>query len=175
MEELSVHRLLVGEEEVTVDGDVVLPVRVVDLRGREERVHAEGAGLVGDDRHDALAELLVAHEVLEDADEAHRRRDRLLARSTASGLVGLVPGQGEIDVGAATFGGVPAEVGATLLEVLDLRGVGSRVVVRRQLRVLLELLVRDRDLEVITGELEVVDRHLLHLVRGVARLEVGPE
>src|SRR5699024_3263688 len=46
---------------------------------------------------------------------------------------------------------------------------------RRELRVLLEVLVRDRDLEVIAGELEVVDGHLLHLVSGVAGLEVRSE
>src|SRR5699024_306301 len=52
--ELSVRGLLVGEEQIAVDRDVVLTVRIVDLRRREERVHAEGAGLVRDDRHDPV-------------------------------------------------------------------------------------------------------------------------
>ena len=175
VEQLPVRGLLVGEEQVAVDRDVVLAVRVVDLRRREERVHAERACLIGDDRHDSVTEVLLPHEVLEHTHEAHRGGDLLLAGSAASGLVGLVGGQLEIDMRRPPLGGVAAELRAALLHVLDLGGIDSRVVVRRQLRVLFELLVRDRDLEVVTGELEVVDRELLHLVCGVAGLEVRSE
>ena len=49
-------RLAVGEDEVRVDGLVALALAGVDPDLLEERVHAEGAGLVGDDRHDAPAE-----------------------------------------------------------------------------------------------------------------------
>ena len=93
VEDLAVLRLAVGEHQLGVDGRVVLPVRVVDLDRREEAVHPEGAGLVGDDRHDPLAELLVAHEVLEQPDERHRRRDLLLARALLDLRVGRVVGQ----------------------------------------------------------------------------------
>ncbi len=79
VEDLALGRLAVAEHELGVDRRVVLPVRVVDLQGREEAVHPEGPRLVGDDRHDPPAELLVAHEVLEQPDEGHRRRDLLLA------------------------------------------------------------------------------------------------
>src|SRR5688500_19838943 len=57
------------KKQVAVHREVVLPVGVVDLRGGEQRVHAEGAGLVGDDRHPALAGLLVVHEDLQQASE----------------------------------------------------------------------------------------------------------
>ncbi len=56
--------LLVGEHEFAVHGEVVLPVGVVDLGGREERVHTEGTGFIGNDRHDPLTEVLLAHQVL---------------------------------------------------------------------------------------------------------------
>ena len=39
-----------------VDGFVELALGCIDADFLEQRVHAEGAGLVGDDRHDAVAE-----------------------------------------------------------------------------------------------------------------------
>ena len=56
-----------------VDRLVLLALRGVDLQLAEQRVHAERARLVGDDRHDVLAELLVAGEVAQQPGEAHRR------------------------------------------------------------------------------------------------------
>ena len=76
--------LLVGQQQVAVHGLVGLAVRVVDLRRREQRVHAERAGLVRDDRHEPVADLRVLHQVLEQPDERHRGGDRLLARAAAS-------------------------------------------------------------------------------------------
>src|SRR5438270_266401 len=60
-------------------GSYATTAGLVGLRGREQRVHPEGARLVGDDRHPALAELLVLHQVLEEPDEGHRGGDLLLA------------------------------------------------------------------------------------------------
>ena len=88
--DLAGDGLLVGQDQIAVHGEVVLAVRVVDLRGREERVDAEGAGLVRDDRHDPLAELLVPHEVLEQADERHGGGGLLLAGAAVGDFVGLL-------------------------------------------------------------------------------------
>jgi hypothetical protein len=55
--------------------------RVVDLRAREHRVHAERAVLVRGDRHDPLADLGVLHPVLEQPHHGHRRGDGVLARA----------------------------------------------------------------------------------------------
>ena len=52
LEDLAVGRLAVAEDQVGVDRLVALAVRGVDPDLLEQRVHAERAGLVGDDRHD---------------------------------------------------------------------------------------------------------------------------
>ena len=67
--------LTVGQHHVRVDGRVGLAGRVEDLRRGEDRVQTEGAGLVGDDRHEVFADLLVLDEVLEQAHEGHGRGD----------------------------------------------------------------------------------------------------
>ena len=66
VDELALGGFLVGQDEVPVHGEVVLALGVVDLRGGEERVHAEGPGLVRDDRDEACAEVLVPHEVFQE-------------------------------------------------------------------------------------------------------------
>ena len=63
LEDLAVDRLAVWEERLGVDRLVALPERRVDPDLLEQRVHAEGARLVGNDRHDAFADVLVAQQV----------------------------------------------------------------------------------------------------------------
>ena len=69
LEDLPGLRLLVGEQQVVVDGLVHLALRRVDAELLEQRVHAEGAGLVGDDRHDPRPEPLVAAQVAQQPGE----------------------------------------------------------------------------------------------------------
>src|SRR5690606_271263 len=75
----------------------------------------------------------------------------------------------------APLGQVAAQLAAALLQVLDRRVVLARVVERRQVRVLLELRIRDRDPQFVAELLEVVERELLHLVGRVAALEALAE
>ena len=75
----------------------------------------------------------------------------------------------------ATLGQVAAELAAPLVQVLDRRAVVAGVEVRREVRVLLQLGVRDRDAQLVTELLEVVERELLHLVGRVAALEALAE
>ena len=103
--DLALRALLVGEEQLAVDRRVVLAVRVVDLRRREVRVHAERARLVGDDRHDAVTEVLRAQQVLQQADERHRGGDLLRARALLGQRVRVVARQREARRGAS---GAPA-------------------------------------------------------------------
>ena len=49
-------------------------------------VHAEGARLVRDDRHDALADVLVLEQLREDAHEGHGGRDFAVARASRIAL-----------------------------------------------------------------------------------------
>ena len=168
----TLGRLLVREHQLAVHGEVVLPVGVVDLGRGEERVHAEGAGLVGDDRHDAVTEVLLAHQVLEDAHEGHGGGRHLLARALLAGGVGALRGQRDLLLGVRTVRDESAQLLAALQHVLDLGGVRARVVVRGVVEVGLQLLVRDGNAQVVAEGLEILQRELLHLVGGVARLEV---
>ncbi len=171
VQQLALLGLLVGEHELGVDGRVVLPLRVVDLRRREHRVEPEGPRLVRDDRHQAVADLRVLGQLTHQPDERHRGGDFLLARTLADGLVHLVAGQHQRLGGGPAFRQVAAEGLPAALHVLDLRRVVAGVVIRRQRRVALELLVADRDALGVPEQLEVVERELLHLVGGVAALE----
>ena len=59
-------------------GLVELPEGRIDAELPEQRLHAEGARLVRDDRHDPRAECFVLHELREQLHERHCRR--LIAR-----------------------------------------------------------------------------------------------
>ena len=75
----------------------------------------------------------------------------------------------------ATLGEEAAERATALEHVLDRLVLRTGVVVRRGVRVLFELRVRDRDAHRVAEVLEVLERHLLHLVGRVAALEVVTE
>ena len=66
-ENLAVLRFAVVEQRVRVDRLVELADVRIDADLAEQRVHAERARLVGDDRHDALADLLVAQQLRQQA------------------------------------------------------------------------------------------------------------
>ena len=70
-----------------------LPVAVVDLQVGKPRVHPEGAGFVGDDRHDPRPDVLVPQQFLEDADHRHGGGHLLASGSGLQRLVGFRPGQ----------------------------------------------------------------------------------
>ena len=57
------------------------------------------------------------------------------------------------------------------MHVLNLRCVLARVEVRRLIRVLFELRIRDWNSQFVSKALEVVESQLLHLVSGVSTLE----
>ena len=69
--------------------------------------------------------------------------------------------------------GGAAELGAALLEVAHLGGVRAGVDVRHELVV--QLAVRDGQLQEVAHRAELLAGQLLHLVVGVARLEAGAE
>ena len=169
MQDLAGRGLLVGQQQLAVDRLVLLTVRRVDLRRREDRVQTEGARLVGDDRHEPLADLLVLHQVLEQAYRGHGGGHLLLARPGTQLLVGGVGRQRERLAPHAAPGYGAAQRGTPLLHVLDLVGLLARVVVRRQVG--LQRRVGDRQVEPVAERLEVGLGELLHLVRGVAALE----
>ena len=172
VEDLAVGGLPVAEEQVRVDGRVLLAAGVVDLDGREEGVDTEGASLVGDDGHHARRERLVAHQVLEQAHEGHGGGHLLLAGTLADGFVGLLPRQRDELAVPTTFRHVAAERAATFLQVLHPRVLRPGLHVWRAVGIGLEHGVGDRHMNPVAERLEIVEGHLLHLVRGVAAREV---
>ena len=117
-----------------VDRLVELALRRVDPELLEEGVHAEGAGLVGDDRDDPLAELAVAAEVAQQPGERRGRRDLLRCptrRRTPRTTVGDGSVSGCFDRGRARRGSEPSRRLAAVHEVAVLGGVLRRPEVRR--------------------------------------------
>ena len=112
----------------------------------------------------------ILHQLLEQPDERHRGGHRLLARALAQLVVDRIAGQRQRLGPDDPAGEHPAEGGPPLAHVLDLVGVLARVVVRRQLR--LQGRIRDRQVEPVPELLQLGHGELLHLVRGVAGLEV---
>ena len=74
LENLAVGGFLVIEEHVHVDRLVHLADVRVDADLPEQRLHAEGARFVGHDRHDEVAEVLVAQQLRQQPHEHHRGR-----------------------------------------------------------------------------------------------------
>ena len=163
--------LLVGEQQFTVDGGVVLTGRVVDLRRREVRVHSKSSCLIRNDRDEPRAPVFIAQEVLEQAGERHRGGDFLFAATLLSKLKVLVVNRGKRCELGSTLGERTTQFGTTLQQILNRGVVRPGVVVGRTVRVRFELFVRDRDSKIVTERLENVERELLHLVNSVTTLE----
>ena len=88
LQHLAVLRLAVVHQLVGVLRLVELAERRVDAELAEHALHAEGARLVGHDRHDVLADGLVAHQRAEHLHEGHRGRDLALAGVLEQALEG---------------------------------------------------------------------------------------
>ena len=176
LEDLTRGALGVAEREVGVDRRVPLPVGGVDLRLGDDRLEAEGAGLVGDDRGD--------------------QRSRRSGRARGSGAAGRRPswstppgrptrpagrrrpwGRGAAGgLGRTTRAGTgPFSTCAPGHQVLVGLGALGRPVVRREV-------ASRRDVGDLLGQVEPVPQrqqlglgHLLDLVGGVAGLDLGAE
>src|SRR6266498_1407603 len=123
-------------------------MRRVDLRGREEGVHAEGACLVRDYGHEPGADLRVLHQVLEQADERHRGGDWLAPRTLLEVGIGIAAAVCRTPFSCGGSGlrerqrlgadyplwPVATERRPAIARVLDLVGIVAGVVVGRQLR-----------------------------------------
>ena len=136
----------------------------VDADLAEQRLHAEGARLVGHDRHDQLADLLVAQQLRQQPHEHHRRR-RLAALGAGVELLEQLwrDGRQRLDCGSCAARHVAAERLPPLLHVLHLGAVVGRAVERR----LADVGVRNRDAEARAERPQLLFVHLLLLVRDV--------
>ncbi len=71
LQDLTILFFAVIHHLVAVDRLVQLPHRGVDTQLAEHAFHAEGTRLVGEDRHDALAQILVLDQLRQDPTERH--------------------------------------------------------------------------------------------------------
>ena len=130
LENLPVLRFLVIEERIHVDRLVLLADVGVDADLPEERLHAEGARFVGNNRHDQIANLFVPQQLRQDPHEHHRRRG-LAAFGALGELV-----EERIDRRVERFGArgagrhEPAERLPAFAQVLELEAVVRRTIER---------------------------------------------
>ena len=159
-----------------VDGLVELAERGVDAELPEQGVHAEGPGLVGDDRHHPWPERLVAHQVAEQVGHRHRGGHR--PAFGALGQTGEYGGIGQRDrapVADATLrdrtaeGTTPLDHVLVLVAVLGGPKVGGPVTLEEFLGDLLG------ETEPFAQGQQLGLGHLLDLVGGVAGLEALAE
>ena len=101
-----------------------------------------------------MTEALHAHEVLHQADERHGGSSGLLAGALLGLCVDLGLGQDNLRLGVCTAGDVTAEFLTACLHVLQCRVVCLGQVVRRVVQILLQLLVGDGDVQVVTEALQ---------------------
>mmetsp|Transcript_14414 Transcript_14414/g.43118 ORF Transcript_14414/g.43118 Transcript_14414/m.43118 type:complete len:959 (+) Transcript_14414:868-3744(+) len=174
LQHLAVGSLGVLHQDVVVHGRVVLAEGGVDLEFVEEGVEAEGTGLVGDERHDALAELRDLHQLAEERGEAHGGAHGLRA-ALVEHLVGGGLGQGHEGAGLGRRAqGVVASEGLALgLDVLPLRGALVRDTEELSALGVRDLLVRERHVQHVAEGHHLVVLQRLLLMDGVPALERG--
>ena len=172
VQDLALLALGVGEHQLGVHRGVELAVAVVDLQARKPRVHPEGAGLVGDDRHDARSDVGVAQQLLEHPDRRHGGGHVLVARPGLERLIDLAGRKRQrLGLGAA-LRQESAEGGPPVQQIANLRRLRARMVVGRKIGILLELGIAERDLHRVAEILKILQRKLFHLVGRVAALKV---
>ena len=174
VQHLPLGRLLPGQQQLAVDRLVELAGRVVDLRRAEHRVHAEGAVLVGGDRHDPRPISSSFIRSLSSRTNAIVVAIFCLPEPCFSSSYIASPGSVERRGFDPSHRYAATQLAAPVAEVLELRRALARVVERRravELVVLVDLLVGDRQLEPVAERLEGRGVQLLHLVGGVLALE----
>ena len=132
----------------------------------EQALHAEGARLVGHDRHHVAPDPLVPAERHQHAHEGHGGGDLALPRAVELGAEELEVRDLEGRVHLAAGGQVAAEGLASLVQVADLGAVVRRLVEGR----LADPVVGDGAAVAIAEGLERLLTHLLRLVREVLAL-----
>ena len=102
----------------------------IDAELAEHAFHAEGAGFVGHDRDDVLAEITIAHESTEHSDEPHGGRGFAVAGAFVELGERLVGRGGEVGFERATLGHVSAHGLCSRGDVVRLATVSGRTIER---------------------------------------------
>ena len=167
LQDLAVLRLVVVEQVLGVDRLVGLAARGVDAELAEERLHAEGARLVGHDRARSACRCCLSRISAASTRtstivvEASRSPEPAKNSAKASG-----DGGSTVALRDAALRQRPAEGAAALVHVLDLGAVRAGPVERRAGH----LLVGQRDAEAVAEREQLLRVEVLLLVRDVAAL-----
>ena len=166
LQDLAVLRLLVEHQLLGILRRVELALLVPDAELAEHAFHAERPRFVRHDRHDVLAEVLVADERVQDLHECHRRRDLAVFGALEKAFKGSELRYRERRCLRTSRRQIAAELHPPRPHVLELgRSFGERHV-----RDLVELVVLDRDVKAVAERADRDPGHLLLLVRDVLRL-----
>src|SRR5262249_20540869 len=130
----------------------------------EEGFHAEGAGLVWDDRHYALPQLRVLEQERQNAHEGHRRGDFAIVRSLERLLEEVERWSLDDVLRLGSCRQIPPQRLSPLVEILHLVAVRRRFVKSSLDR----LFVGDRNFKPLLEEFEILVAQFLRLVREVA-------
>ncbi len=165
LQNLPVLRLVVIEQRLAVHRLVKLALGRVNADLAKQRIHAERARLIGNDRHDAFANFGVAQQHAEQSHKCHGGGDfhgagalEQLGKRTPASALRASPRA------TSRAGQESAQRLAALQQILRLRAVRRRAVKRR----LGDVLVADRDVEALAELAQFLLVHLLLLVRNVA-------
>ena len=160
LEDLAAHIFPVPGDGLAVLWFVQLTLGGVDAQLPEQPFHAEGAGLVGDYGHNALADLLVLDQGGQQTDKGHGGRQLALARAfeqsseAIQGRGGQRHGAGVAERDRSAHGLAPFAKEACLWAVIGRADEGQG----------LQLVVLQRHMEAVAEDLERLQVHLLDVV-----------
>src|SRR5579862_8292453 len=159
--------MLAVEHQLT---GVLRLIELADLRENSQLAkhsfHAEGAGFVGDNRYDADAELRIANQLGENADEGHGARDLAILAALELRLEDRQWRHFERFRLAPALRQASAQSGAPFAQISHLDAVFGGPI-EGHLR---DLIVVDGNLEAITKRLQLFDSHLFLLMSDVHAL-----
>ena len=163
LQDLPVLVFLVEHQLVVVLRRVELALLVPDAKLPEHALHAEGARFVRHDRHDVLADVLVADQQLQDLDEGHRCRDFAVIGALEEALEGGTFRHDQWRGLLAALRQVATQFHPPRAHVQKLRRTLGEIDVGH----FFELVVGHRNFEAIAEYLDGFERHFLLLVRDV--------
>src|SRR6185369_9195945 len=142
-ENLAVFRFLVIKERVAIDRLIKLSDVGIDADLPEERLHAEGACFVRNDRNHEVSKLLVAQHLRQHAYEDHGGRSLAVFGTGVELVEEICRNVSDRLATVHALGKVPTEFLATLTQIGEFRRVVRRTVERE----VLDFFVRQRNSE----------------------------
>ena len=175
VQNLAIHLLRVRQHQIMVHRHIVLAVRIVDTQWWEPRIHTKRPGLIRHNRHNPLPQFGIPQQLLKRPNHGHCGGHLLLARALPQAPQLRQRWHLQRLIVHPAFRQIPAQFFPAGLKILDLRAVLTWVIIRRQVWILLQLLIRDGNTLLIAQLLQILQCQLLHLVGSIPALEVAAQ